>query len=382
MARSIPSNATPAILKWARESANLSAEEVASAERISADRLRDWERGEGTPSLARLRKLAQRYRRPLAAFYLRERPEGFQVIRDFRLIPLGMREAHSPVLTFALRGSQERQAWAEEVLEAEGGEPVSFAGASIKNAASLGRALRAALGVPLATQLALANRSAALTVWRRAVEGLGVFVFQATRVPIEEMRGCALPGRFAPIAMINSKDSPAARIFTLIHELAHLVRGESAISGGEIVQDVRQLPEEEFFCNQVAAEVLAPESDFRPQVARDWMSDDDETIKQLANRYLVSRAFAVMRLRDLGLATPEYAYRKLLALNKPWTSPTGAVPQFRLALSRFGESFSRLAVAAFHEGTIHGGELTSLLSLGLKQLPKLEESLASGATLE
>jgi transcriptional regulator with XRE-family HTH domain len=88
MAKSVPSNATPAMLEWARKSANLTIEAVADAEKLQPETIQKWERGSGTPSLSRLRKLAKRYKRPLMVFYLPAPPTEFAVVkvRDFRVL--------------------------------------------------------------------------------------------------------------------------------------------------------------------------------------------------------------------------------------------------------------------------------------------------------
>ena len=71
----------PAILKWARETAGLNLE--AAARRIvlntargvsGSDRLAALEAGEGTPSPALLKRMAQQYHRPLLTFYMAEPP--------------------------------------------------------------------------------------------------------------------------------------------------------------------------------------------------------------------------------------------------------------------------------------------------------------------
>lgn len=61
---------------------------------------------------------------------------------------------------------------------------------------------------------------------------------------------------------------PAARLFTLIHELAHIWIGKSGVSDAS--PDTHQ--REEIFCNAVAAEFLVPEAEFDThwQHAEDW----------------------------------------------------------------------------------------------------------------
>ena len=62
--------------------------------------------------------------------------------------------------------------------------------------------------------------------------------------------------------MVNPKDSPYGRIFTMIHELVHIAIGESVIQNTDFeATPPSNLDPIEVFCNQVAAEVLVPEDE-------------------------------------------------------------------------------------------------------------------------
>ena len=54
---------------------------------VKLQRLEDWEGGVGRPTIKQLRRLGQLYKRPIAVFYLDEKPIDFQPLRDFRRIP-------------------------------------------------------------------------------------------------------------------------------------------------------------------------------------------------------------------------------------------------------------------------------------------------------
>ena len=49
-------------------------------------------------------------------------------------------------------------------------------------------------------------------------------------MPIEDARGFALADANPKIIVVNSKDQIEARIFTLLHEFAHILLGETSIS--------------------------------------------------------------------------------------------------------------------------------------------------------
>lgn len=78
MGESVEAAITPDLVVWALEFAGFMREQVAARLDVDRDTLRDWERGESRPTVSRMRKIAALYRRPLALFYLPERPTDFQ----------------------------------------------------------------------------------------------------------------------------------------------------------------------------------------------------------------------------------------------------------------------------------------------------------------
>ncbi len=86
MAASIPALVEPSVLRWARESIDLTP--VAAARKIGVpdERVEQWESGAVAPSIAQVKKAATVYRRALAVFFLPEPPAGFDTLRDFRRV--------------------------------------------------------------------------------------------------------------------------------------------------------------------------------------------------------------------------------------------------------------------------------------------------------
>ena len=80
----------PALLKWARESAHLSLEEVAKRFSKPVEEISAWESefDAATPSYTQLEKLAyELYKRPLAIFFLPSPPSELRPEAEFRALP-------------------------------------------------------------------------------------------------------------------------------------------------------------------------------------------------------------------------------------------------------------------------------------------------------
>ena len=382
MSSSVPSHATPIMLKWAREKSGYTIKDVADAENVSEELIKKWESGDEMPTIAKLRRLAKRYKYPLMIFYLPKPQHQFSMVKDFRLTKNASKRAFSPKLCFGIRRAQELQAWAAGLLESEEVETVDFV-ESISEQDDVSRVandLRMRLNVTISMQLQCETDHEALKLWRENIEELGCFVFQISGVEVKEMRGFALPNEYAPAVVVNAREFPTPRIFTMVHELVHVLLGQTVITGESELyySKTTRVAKTERFCNQVAAATIVPESDFRAKIPSDWKQRDDEIIRELATVYRVSRATVALRLFELGYAKKQWLSSKMRLYNTNRPSKRhsqGGPTREVLALSQNGRMFSTLAVSAFHAGTIHGGELTSLLNLKLKHLGKFESLL-------
>ena len=300
----------PEIFRWARQTIGLSVDDVARILKRSADEIEAWELGKKAPSYAQLEKLAyQVYKRPLAIFFLPAPPDEITPKREFRTLPdsdlqtllpdtyLQIRRAHAYQLAldelFNGRNPVDQPIW--QMLTLTLGEPIE------KQANSI----RIFLGIDIESQIAWSSDDISLKNWRKKIEEVGVFVFKNS-FKQKEISGFCLRDDNLPIIYLNNSTTKTRQIFSLLHELAHLLMDMNGLSKFD-TDYIDRLPSQEKvierFCNAIAAEVLIPSTDFVQQTNHfpfevDQISDEDYS--GLASRYGVSREAILRRFLDQG----------------------------------------------------------------------------------
>ncbi len=186
----------------------------------------------------------------------------------------------SPDLLDTLYTMRCRQEWLRKPLFENDAEPLAFVASArlADNPDAVGREMRRVLGLDGKWAAGGHNWQDAVSELRRMIEQLGVMavingvVGNNTHRPlsVDELRGFALTDLYAPLIFVNGTDAKSAQMFTLAHELAHIWLGteglsdfDSLLPGGTDVED---------WCNQAAAELLAPAREFRAR----WREDRQE----------------------------------------------------------------------------------------------------------
>jgi Zn-dependent peptidase ImmA (M78 family) len=388
MARSIPALVKPALLVWARERSGLGLEEAASKMKIDPALLRAWEDGTEQPSIAQVRKLGEIYKRPLAVFFLQEPPTEFDAQREFRRLPGVTPQNESPEMRLALRTALFRREAARELYE-QLGEPIPSFDAQAdpsENPERVGARIRDLLGVSWETQLSWPTAYAALNTWRAAVERLGILVFQNGDMSVDEMRGISIPHGPLPVILLNSADAPHGRIFTLVHEFAHILltnagHETSSLEGQRKPQDQKL----ERISNRFAAAALLPRAQFLTEVERYPMAarGDEEALRKLALRRLkVSPETILRRLVELG-QTRAGIYRSMRRewQQRSWYSPPqgeGGPPLEVRVIASAGKPFVALVLDSYRRNAVSSSDVSDYLGMQLKYIGRLAKQLTPG----
>ena len=304
----------PEILVWARETAGLTRADavkklgIGAAHGISpVERLTAIEAGAVELTRPTLVKMAKQYRRPLLTFYLSAPPPKGDRGADFRTLSP---DEHSPaddaLVDTLIRDMQARQSMVLAVLEDEDeAEPLAFVGSRhiSDGRETVLRSLRALLGVDMETYYSQPNADAAFGLLRRAAEDAGAFVVlqgnlgsHHTAMDTNIFRGFSLADEVAPFIVINDNDSRAAWSFTLLHELVHLLLGQTGVGGARVENQVER------FCNDAAGEFLLPERQFTAlDVTRGMeLEATAELIEDFAHDRNLSRAMVAYKAYRAG----------------------------------------------------------------------------------
>ena len=387
MPKSVPALVTPDLLVWARETAGLSPEVAADKLRIRRERLAGWERGAERPTFAQLKGVGQLYRQPLAIFYLPERPKTLPSRRphDFRRLP-GDAPGASPKLVFEIRKSSARREQALDLAADLGVKPRDFplTARVDEDPEMVAERIRQFLGVTTDLQSAWSGQYEHFHGWRGAVEDRGVLVFQASGIEMAEMRAFSIAAFPMPIVVVNSKDTTNGRVFSMLHEICHLLLHQDGLCiPGQEGDNSDPDQTIEAFCNHVAGAALVPRKPLAedPAIrARLGIVEWTETeLQGVATRFGASREVVLRRLLILGRTTQDHynRMRRLFQVQqeqaKPRESKGGPAPDV-MALTRSGTLFTKLAIESYHQQKITLSDLSDLLEVKVRYLRDIEDA--------
>lgn len=365
MSKNIKIQVNPEVLTWAREEAGYTPAEIAKKLKVSIDRYAEWESGFQSIPLGKLKQIAQSYKRQLAVFLLSATPPKTKMPRDFRNLALSQ-EGLSPDIMLAIRRTSKYLDIARELpglpywktqyqWQTETGNiPV----ADLASEATI-RLIRDKLRISIDDQKKFRGTGEAFRKWRNSLEQtLGLFIYQFD-MPEEEIDGFCYADDNPPYAIVVNKNLPDVRkIFTIFHELAHLLRCQQGIcqtSPGHFDHS------EEYICNEFAGKLLVPDTDVLPIA-------NMEELTAFARQYHVSREVYLRRNLERQLISRSEFFSILSEIREA-SSPTrrkstGYASPENISKSTRGKKFYDLVLNAVYENKIDYLSASDALGLG------------------
>src|SRR3989344_184486 len=376
----------PTILKYARKYSGFTVEEVSKKTKVAVEKLNDYEDQKCEIPLSHLEKFANVYKRPLAFFLLEKIPVDAVEPKDFRIVYASEEYSFSPQTYLAIRRARYIQSVISELAVEDFKYPLISASTS-DDPEKTAESFRNYLGVKMVDQKKWISSSNALRNWRSALEEKDIFVLQQN-LSKEDISAFCLVDKKPYVIVLNSSEHEVRRIFSLFHEIGHIVLHKSGVcTPDDLSRNSYQYVQIEKFCNQFAASLLLPKSDFvtDPDVNRlKSLSVDlwnDEYLKNISQRFKVSREVVVRRFQTLGFIN-EKAYE---SWRNEWvkrseeykkTKRKGArIPQYLKCLSQNGRGFAAFILGQYHTNKISFTSAAEMLSVNPKHMSQIEAKL-------
>lgn len=366
---SVRVNVSPELLLWAVERSGKSLLDLTA----SIPGLGNWISKKTSPTLKQLQSFADKTHTPVGTLFLDTPPAEVLPIPDMRTVKNRDLTHLTADLLDTIYDSQAKQDWYRDYALENGAEPLGFVascstGTPVQEATEKAIAL---LKLPLTHQEAR-NYDEAFRILCQRVEETGILVIVNGIVKhnthrildVEEFRGFALTDTITPLIFINGQDTRAGKIFTLLHELGHILLGQSALDNPTLTDTGKSDKNDtELWCNEFAAQTLIPDSLITNITTR-------ELVKNLAQQTYTSTLTVLNRLYGAGLLswdkyTTWYKQEEELALESLHDlTPSSAGGNFYNMLTlRASKTLTRAVITSTLEGQTLYTEALSILGI-------------------
>jgi Zn-dependent peptidase ImmA (M78 family) len=366
---------TPALITWARTRAGYSLEEAQK----TFNKIEAWETGEAFPTYGQLEQLGDKFKLPIAVFFFPEPPKVVPISESFRTLPESQFSEIPRRIQFLLRKAK---AFQLNLIELNQGR--NPAARLITRDLSfrldvpveeMARRVREYLGITLDQQKSWDDSAIALENWRDAFQDVGIFIFKDA-FKVAEYSGFCLYEETFPLIYVNNSTAKTRQIFTLFHELAHLLfhtSGIDTLSDDYIPQLSGDAQRIEILCNRFSSHFLVPEDAF--EAAFGGREPSENVAEELAALFHVSREFIFRIFLDRGLINQD-VYN---AAAKRWAAQRDPEPggdYYNNQISYLGLRYIRLALSRYHQNRIDETQLADYLNIAPKNVATFETRLA------
>jgi Zn-dependent peptidase ImmA (M78 family) len=367
----------PQILNWARLRSGLSRLELQAVLKTSPEEFTAWERGETHPPFDKAQKIAEALRIPFGYLFLSKPPDLTIPLPDMRTLA----DRHPLSLNFleVVNDALVKQDWYRDYLQETKESKLKFVGSFTleDEPVEVAKDIRRVLGINSGLRRSAKNWAEYVAKLSKRAEDAGILVMRSgvvanttrRKLSTGEFQGFAVSDPFAPVVFVNADDFKAAQVFTLMHELAHLWIGESAISRVDPTKPKDPETPVELFCNRTAVETLVPHDEF--EVA--WKNADIEILAgRLARHFWVSTLVILRRAYELDKITRNEFFEHIeIEKNKIRKQRASGGNYYQNVISRMGSKFTKVVLAEMRAGNLLYRDAARLLKLKVPTLLKL-----------
>lgn len=330
---------------------------------------------EPEPRQGILNSIARELALPPFVFFMERTPALHDVIPDFR--------APNPAPTAKTRQTIEAIQFAEGVQKAAAGGQAPgvddglphFMARQLAGVEEFALEAREFFDISQQDQADAKDAREFYVLCRKKIEDKGIFVLHDS-FPEQDGSGFCLSHDTHPLILINTKrQTRGRRLFTLIHELAHVLMRKTGISDPFVRENAT-----ERLCNRFAGAFLVPNDYVRGLLGSGDITDDPgyDDVRWASRRLKISQEATVLRLEQLRIyqtGSHEKWKRIIHNLGNPDFSEKGGgasapPPQEKVKLAKYGFHFATTFDYLLHHGRI--SELNLFRSTGLK--PKYQRA--------
>lgn len=362
-------NINPSVLAWARKESAMDMGHILKTLEIDHPTYQLWERFGNNVPFSKLKILAKIFQRQIAVFFLPEAPEKTERpmdnrnLKDFnaKLSPdasLSIRRANrycellndlnpAPYYNDIYRWTDELQGTFYNPKRIDSEEITGW--------------IRGKIGISIDQQITAPSQSQAYKMWRAAFENkLGIPTFQF-KMPMQEVQGFSLNDKVPYCIAVNSRHSVTGKIFTLFHELGHLIKRQAGICFPEKIADNQIL---ELECNAFAGMLLIPREIVKPL-------DSADGIFSFSNKLKVSSEAYLRRLKGLNMVDDRRFFELLSEIEDRVKEPKkgfGRATNIEKAINSRGQHLFESVAGAASNNKISFGLASDILGVKINHL--------------
>lgn len=350
---------SPEVLDWALNTTDLTAEQI--EEQIEKFQLQKWRTGEKEPTINQIQSFAKALHIPFGHLFLKTPPKEDNPALAFRTIenrPAKMSRGFQEVI----QRMQTRQEWMRDELIETGETSRSLVGKFSKEKRTDNIVDYINDTMNFSELRKIRNIDTFYRNLKYTISSQNIMVMQdgvvngnsRRSLNIEEVRAFVLIDDYVPLIFLNTKDAKVAKIFSLLHEFVHILRGSD-----EVLSEERQTKEERFI-NKVVEKVLMPEEEFKNKFE---LSD----ISKSARLFHVSIYTAGIRAKNLNIITQK-ELEEIMQIPHyiPKKDKGGKADYYNTVLSKVDPVFMGKIIDSYNSRRTSTTEAANLMGVSLK----------------
>lgn len=305
-------NVSPDVLTWVFQKAQNSPIPLKSVPLLQA-----WIDGSKTPTFSQIEAVSTETKIPLGYFFLNTPPEESIPLLQFRTVNSEQYKDPSRNLIDTIHDMERIIDWTKNAMIDSNSEPNEIVGSqrSVKDPFILANYIRKVLGLNIYWSIHSHSAEESFKTLRDRINTVGVIVMQngtasgnsKRPLDVDEFRAFTIIDNYAPLIFINARDSQNAKLFSLLHEFAHICLGVDSLFNENHWICPSNNSVLETLCNAVAAELLVPTEMFKKkwQELKPICQSIEDVIEKTAYYFKCGQVVVARKASDLKMINKE-----------------------------------------------------------------------------